>query len=445
MYRLFHVSYGTVLITAVLSLAVLLPSHTKMTGDICAQLLKREESSTQSLRPLKKELFREIFNAEGVLSLAALELAEKMPDLKREFVSISYNGRPDAGSCRYQVKLSSGEVRAVSPGEKIFLRAKREGKAFSYHFSDAPGSLWVQCAPALHGSSVEVQVFFLDSAGKRVTTPSDRMKFSLPTTGDSTGIAWEINGDRVDASFGVKQQMRRLGKDLFLVVHGGAEYAVPAAKERFDFRASKGERYSQYLAQGDWLFWDGDKWVPRGLFMGDSTKAPLLEVKRLEEKTAVFDIWNVGGTVKQSITLLRYQTSAMEVSEAIRELSFVGMKSWSTAIVVFQDDVATRTVVRPDDWFIRRECGWVKLSSPEDVEEYVVGGLEGPLLVVEGIVKEDAGFVLKGHLFNSNRTVLENIAIPMKRESLPSEEYSRGASLQVKDTVSVEKSGENER
>ncbi|WP_213318903.1 hypothetical protein [Chlamydiifrater volucris] len=446
MYRLLHVSCGTLFVTAVFSCAAILPSQTKMTGDVCARLLKKEETSACLPRPLNEEVVKQVFSDKGILSLPALEVAEKLPDLRKEIVSISYNGRPDAKNARYQLKLSSGEMQTVAAGERIFLKAKREGRNYSYHFSKVPGNLWVQCSPSMHGNNVEVQVFLFDSGGQRVSTPFERSKFSVVASGDVAGTSWEINGDRVDASFGVKQQMRRLGKDLFLIVHGGEEYITFAAKERFDFRSSRGCRYSQYLSQGDWLFWDGDRWVPRGLFTGDSSQAPLLEVKRLEDKTTVFDIWNVNGNLKQSITLMKYQSSVMEISDAIREIAFVGMKSWSSAVVVFQEDMVTRTVVRPDDWFIRKESGWEKISSLEDVEEYVDGRLEGPLFVVEGIVKEERGFVLKGHIFNSYRTILENISIPLKGEHFPSESQATGTTSQVKEnTASIEKSGENER
>lgn len=339
--------------------------------------------------------------------LACMDLKETLPDLKKELIFLGSNHRPDAVKQTVFLELRSSKSRCTACiGEKIYLQ--RQTTPYGSHFifsNDSNSRCWIEChCIGLDGLDVKVYLKSIDD--QIITTPSEFAQFHLVSQ-YHPAQTWEIGGVRVDATFAVKQKMRRVGIDKFLYLHGGEEFLDKAQKERVDFVSALGEPYSRYLSSGDILFWDGDRWQTCGEFIGDHEKAPLLEVKRVDEKIMTLDIWNVEGTAHQTVNLVKSGASSLDIASALKELQFVGMRTWTRPILQAGEQ---RFILTADDWLLRKEQ-WEKIHSKQQLDDYLSGKLQYPLFVFEGVEKNENGFVLKGHLFNAQRTHVESVTI----------------------------------
>ncbi|WP_201456426.1 hypothetical protein [Chlamydia sp. 17-3921] len=348
----------------------------------------------------------------GVWELDFPEIEELLPDLRQEVVFLGSNDRPDALKSKFSLALaSSGDRYTAAPGEKVYLCTEPSSQGVMYTFSTSPTELWLECRSVGIEGRIEVKVRLIGTTKTMISSPKERETLFLGASMRAIS-SWEIGGIKVDASFPVKQKMRRVGLDKFLLMHGGVEYADKAVKERIDFTSASEENYSRYLSVGDFLLWDGEFWQSCGAFRGESASVPLLEVKKIDDKVIVIDLWNVGGTARQSVSLAKTLSSPIEITDVLRELEFVGMRSWSRPIVLLGKQ---RLILSPNDWVLRTITGWEKLSSPQQIQDYVSGKLSGPLMVFEKLEKEGANFVLRGHVFNSQRTLVETITLPLKQ------------------------------
>nr|CRI44054.1 Uncharacterized protein BN1224_H12_EU_00010 [Chlamydia pneumoniae]CRI51992.1 Uncharacterized protein BN1224_UZG1_B_01410 [Chlamydia pneumoniae] len=350
----------------------------------------------------------------GACALNFPDLEERLPDLRKELLFLGSNDRPDACGGKFSLQLaSSKECYIAALKERVYLNVTNSSRGPVYSFSPkgVPTELWIECFSVSVDGRVEVKVRLQGLHKELISKPRDCETLFLNPPANKLDC-WEIAGFRVDASFPVKQKIRRIGVDKFLLMHGGAEYADKATKERVDFVSSDEENYSRYLAVGDVLLWDGNCWQTCGEFQGASSRAPLFEVKRIDDKVMIADLWNVGGTQRQTISLVKGVPSPIEINEVIREIEFTGMRSWSKPIVLVGGQ---RLILSPDDWILRTAKGWEKLSRADQIQDYVTGKVTGPLLVFEKLEKDLRGFVLRGHMFNAQRTLVETISLPLKQ------------------------------
>ncbi|WP_108896867.1 hypothetical protein [Chlamydia serpentis] len=356
---------------------------------------------------------------EGAWALDFPDLEERLPDLRKELMFLGSNDRPDAFGGKFALQLGSSQERYIAAlKERVYLNvsASSRGPVYSFSPKGVPTPLWIECFSVDMNGRLEVRVRLQGLNQHLISKPRDYEILFLNPPATKLDC-WEIGGIRVDASFPVKQKIRRIGADKFLFMHGGSEYADKATKERVDFVSAEEENYSRYLAVGDILLWDGNFWQTCGEFQGVSAEVPLFEVKRIDDKVMIADLWNVGGTQRQTISLVKGLPSPIEVSEVIREVEFIGMRSWSKPIIIAGGQ---RLILSPDDWILRTATGWEKLARSDQIENYVSGKVSGPLLVFEKLEKDFRGFVLRGHMFNAQRTLVETISLPLKQGFEPS-------------------------
>lgn len=76
-----------------------------------------------------------------------------------------------------------------------------------------------------------------------------------------------------------------------------------------------------------------------------------------------------------------------------------------------------RMILHVNDWLLRTNQGWKKIATAYEVDSYVQGKLTGDLLVLDGVEKTSQGTILKGHLFNSHRTTMERVELPLQQKA----------------------------
>lgn len=332
----------------------------------------------------------------------------RIPDLRQ---LLSYNGknsRPDAGISK-EMFFSLGVPPIVMGGEPnspIYLQM-HEGGQVSFSPNNNPSDLWFTARP--QGNAAQIEVKIRDEAGVVHQEPKDRANFTLPEKPLAGGAQnWNIDALRVDGTLLMRQGAKWSGRDLFLEKHGGEEYFKDQGKQRITFGEGD-QKYSVYVDKGDDLIWKEGRWrVPE---KGEKTDVyPLMHVDKVEERVMGATLYDLLSKHKTPLNLLKSVDPIPPVSVA-DQFQFVGARTrlHSTFKVGNQ-----REVVGPEDWFILTSDGWKKIKTGKEVDDYVVGKLTGPLLVIERIEKQNENKWLQGTLYNSSRSNTVPVELPLK-------------------------------
>jgi hypothetical protein len=389
------------------------------------------------------EFFQEI--GEGVFALKWVPPQMQLPDLRQELLFCGKNARPDSlpGRSSFHVSLKgSGERLLVHEGERVYLvyqgnyspkerswdvmseqmttsptplwgdlpaREAAEGDREPYVFSpgNQPTPLWFEVKGGSE-QTVEVRLSMLDEKGALVLSPADLRLFQLHLAElpKSQLAGWELGGYRVDATLLVRQKARWAGPDLFLECHGGDEFASVIGKERIDFFDGESP-YSCFVSGGDFLIWQGGRWmVPQ---MGEETQQfPLMVIKKIDEKLISFELWDPEGRGKTLLSLIRSKDHH-GMPDLSQEFKFVGAKTWAQFIVECR--TGGRMTLKPHDWLVLTQDGWIKLDSPSQIDAFVDQSIIGPLFILDKMAKKNGRQVLIGHVFNTARTAMEEVEL----------------------------------
>lgn len=371
------------------------------------------------------------------LQLKFSPMSLQLPDLRSYLVYYGRNERPDANEGESMLHFAftgEKETASVTPGEPLYLVYDKDRPRIKYLFSpnNKETSLWI--VGSLGKKEVTVNVSMRNEAGKVIRKPEKFAQFTLKEKQFTHfgGNRWEIGKWKVDGTFLARQRARWYGKDLFLENHGGDEFKEMLDKQRIDF-GEKEERYSVYINEGDSVAWVNEKWK-QVISVDGSVKYPLLVLDKIDQRLLKFSLWNVGGKGKVSLNLIRSsETSPMRNLE--KQFKFVGARTRSQFMFEINGE---RVLISPKDWLLNVKGSWVKLVDPEQIDAYVQRKLVGPLFVVDEISREDGKQILLGLLYNSTRTDVKIVEIPLQQGSTaivkePVELKSAGRILKAKE------------
>lgn len=337
-----------------------------------------------------------------------------LPDLRHEVQFYGFNGRPDVDEEALYLSLRSSEDSAIAY-ENTPLHLEYQGDS-TYTFSEnnAPTPLWL-IVKIVDDEELLVALHMHDEKGELITTPAAAHTFVLPLQDVPRNRVerWQLGPYHVDSTLLVRQKARWIGPDLFLEIHGGEEYAFAAGKQRIDFH-EKETSYSVFVGPDDYLVWKQGRWtLPEP---GEETTAlPLLAVNRIDEKIMSLELWSPSGTSKTMLSLIR-SINRQKAPDLTREFRFVGAKTWAQFIVEVHG--GERMILKPGDWLVHTKQGWEKLDTPEQIDAYVDGEVQGPLFVLEKMTKQNGHQALLGHVFTTARSQVEEVALEASSSSL---------------------------
>lgn len=347
----------------------------------------------------------------GPLNLVWKAPTLELPDLKEEILYFGKNARPDVeeGRSLFFITLKTSNLsKMVEAGEKVYLVYSKG--VFSFSQENRPTALWVEMQPAQeHASSdcLDIKVTLNDEEAGLITTPKAHHSFTAKLAENKNANAlWELPGGiRVDGSLFARLRARFVGPDTFLAMHGGDEFAFAADADRIDFIENE-SLYSCFVKEGSFLIWKEGQWQSPEDGC-DTTQYPLLVLKKSDEKTLTFDLWEAQGKGKLQLSLVKIKIHE-GMPEITHEFKFVGAKTWSQFIVECRGQ---RETLRPGDWLLLTRDGWKKLETPEMVDDYVFQKEIGPLFVLDKMIKKEGHRLLLGHLFNTSRTEVREIEL----------------------------------
>jgi hypothetical protein len=354
-------------------------------------------------------------------SLLALQCSSptlQVPDLRTQLIYYGKNGRPDAQAVNTSFHFSingSKTVVSATPGERLYLVYEKKGGPCRYIFSpeNEKTSLWIVAAPT-NTNEVSVTVSMEDEKGNLIEEPKSNIEFKLTEKEfiRYAGVAWELGTWRVDGTLLARMRARWHGPDRFLEKHGGSEYAEIASKQRIDFGEGD-EIYSVFVAVGDCLIWDPEKLQWQVVQPSEkSLKYPLLVVKKMEDRLMGFELWDVDGKGKVSLNILKSTEPLMTAGaqNILNQFKFVGARTKSQCVFEINRE---RMVLRPSDWLLLTPKGWKKLTTEQEIDDYVNRRTSGNLFVFEGLSRKDEKQVMMGMLYNASRSDSQEIELPL--------------------------------
>jgi hypothetical protein len=353
-----------------------------------------------------------------LMSLKATCPTMRLPDLNKHIGYHGTNGRPDAapGTTLLYFSLAGKPPVAMAPGESLYIAYDKQQVPARYVFSpnNEKTPLWITASR--HDNQAVVYVGMENENGEVISCPESHAMFAVlereyARTG--AGANWEIgNKWKVDGTILARQHARWFGADLFLERHGGEEYEHVLGKQRVDFGQGE-ELYSCFLGTGDVLVWEEDRWqvVPMG---ERSLGKPLMHVKKIDERLITFELWDVDGKAKIALNLLKSNEN-WNGENLERDFRFVGARTRSQCVFEVDDE---RMLLRPQDWLLLTDDGWKKLTTAEEIDDYVNRKNPGVLFVFDGIAKKNDGQVLVGTLFNPARTDLKTIELAVQQSNV---------------------------
>lgn len=336
-----------------------------------------------------------------------------LPELKYDLIFYGYNDRPDCPSDKKRAFLSlkgQNEVSAYDIADPIYLAVEKIQGRLKYKFSPENAPTQVSLNLAQDEEKTTSQISLSDASNYRFLTPESSCfqlkQEPIPIT------SWKLSNHNVDNHLLTKMHTKWYGEDLFLKEHGGHEYNYAAGLQRIDFE-EKEMLYSHFVCEGSCLVWNQDKWE-KPQPNEHLSPLPMLQVKKIEDQLMSLQLWSADGKNKIALTLPK-SASPAESSKIIHNFIYLGAKSWKEWIFEVQ---GKRVILRPQDWWLRTEKGWKKLTTQEEIDDYVLQKTKGELLVVEGMVCEKQKKMLRFTLFTSQRNQLHTIDLPIKQHQI---------------------------
>lgn len=350
-----------------------------------------------------------------VLDLKFSPLPIQLPDLRTQLVYCGRNGRPDAPTDKTTLHLSlngNSSMSTTLSGEPLYLQYdKKASSRYVFSPGNAKTSLWLEATS--QGNEAHVKLYLKNENGEIIHEPATHAQFTLPERENMrmVGRTWDLGKWRVDGSLLARQKARWMGQDRFLEKHGGAEYDTLQGKHRVEFNDEE-ESYFLYVGLNDSLIWDDGRWktVQPGQ---DSLKHPLLVVKRVEDRLMGFELWDIDGKGKITLNLVKTHETPAAAHNLETCFKCIGARTRSQYIFEIADQ---RVLLSPQDWILQTDEGWIKLTSAEEIDDYVNRKLTGVLFVFDGVGRNEERQVLLGTMFNPSRTEAKSVELPILQQ-----------------------------
>lgn len=381
---------------------------------ICKQLGSKQCGLPKTSFELAEKDYEEA--GMNVLALSEAPPTIQLPDLKQQLTYYGKNGRPDTNLDRvllhFSLSSNNKATASIKPEEKLYLVYDRNSSTGRYIFSpnNEQTSLWIAANPI--GNEAEIEVKMLNDKGEEISEPDGFAHFKLPEKEfiRIAGTTWEIGSQRVDGTLLARQRARWCGGDRFLEKHGGEEFKDCVGRERIDL-GENDALYSVFVKAGDCLVFNQTKWVVvvPGL---ETVGLPLLVVKKVDERLMTFELWDPEGRGKILLNLLKSSEPwALQSGQNLQHMfKFLGSRTKTQSVFEINRE---RVILRPSDWLLLTPKGWKKLSSEQEIDDYVKRKLTGTLFVFEGISRKDERQVMEGTLYSPSRNESKTVEIPL--------------------------------
>lgn len=308
------------------------------------------------------------------------------------------NTRPDVSL--YDVKLLMGlkgsdKSLQIAPGQKLYLSysdkhlnfAKDSTPLWIKPYLNEKGETWLEMGAKLASESGEV---LLDEVR------SYEIEASL-----SKGLDDTIKDPVLAAGWEEMKKGKWWAPDKLFEGYGGADYSALVGSERLEFE----EGYFLYVKEGDTFTWKDGKWQKSNETKGH----PIARLSNLSPYKMDWELWDTSGLEKVKVSQMKEKVSG--ISLRVEEI-FTRMRQRTSSRVSCQVDNKA-VILKKGDWLIHTSAGWFILRSLKEVETVLDFKVKGELFVFDGLEKVDGKAVFCGTLFDTMRTQMQPVRLPV--------------------------------
>lgn len=288
--------------------------------------------------------------------------------------------RPDSAECAGGLFIrfnKSAESRRVSVPCRLDLRCLSDD---GIGFFQGESPLWLELAEGAEGG-ILAQVWLEFSSQEKVLVERFPVRLQERPFQEAREFPHL-------SPFRVLGEARWLGRDLFLEKHGEGKQS-----QRIVF----GEREAARpvgLNAGEWLVWEEGQWK-RGEI---SASFPIARIEREGEKALFLEGWDGARYVRLSLQSVSGTTTLMQ-GEGL--FSSIRIRSDKQISCVLEKRCL---ILQIGDWVLKSDARWKVLRKPEEKDAYRAGEQRGDLFVFEGIELKQGQKIVRGSLFNEERT-----------------------------------------
>ncbi len=312
----------------------------------------------------------------GPLSLNEGQLSKFVHQIRKEVVVLAKNTRPGKSDFLLGMK-NGGEEKVIAAGNVIYLDLK-DGEC---HFSEKVTPVWIK--PTLSDVSIMIEVGGVEEG-----------RFYAQTC--------ERHSDIVEEPFTALKEALWTGNDKFIEAYGGEEYKSQAQAQKILFPC-----YACYAQVGDYLVWKEGEWK-----ISAPEEAPLAYIKSITGSEMEIIAWDEQGfnALQHKIHKTASPRLTLRMEEAITSIRLRTSNQVSCIIG------KKRMMLKPGDWLLKTAGGWHKLRRPSEIEDFLCHKVKGELFVFDSLEKEQGKMLIKGQIFDENRSQMQNIALPLNEE-----------------------------
>lgn len=361
--------------------------------------------------PNEEHLFH-LSSTEAALQLDMAPYQLTLPDLRDQIQFLGRSLRPDVNENEkiLFLKISgNNEIKSVKEKEKIYLSYNYSSPNSRYQFSELNNKTALCIEITLQNeNSIEVSTSL---KGQSSESSDEQKKFILQVKPNSSE-PWLMNELKVDQTYLIRERAKYCGKDLFLELHGGEEFAFEKERVRIDFEQQ--EPYALFVKENDLLLLENNRWVNNGIAKNETRDRILMVVKSIDDHFIHFELFNPLGDQKVSLKIIKSRNQNNCCPQLVTsQMRFIQAKTWSQFIVELQGE---RKTLRTGDWLIFIDHKWQIIDSSELIDQYVASQIIAPLFIIDELQKQKGQKVITGHLFCPTRTEVVPIELVQQNE-----------------------------
>lgn len=350
--------------------------------------------------PQKTEEVKEVGHEFNTLKFDILYLDKEfsslfVDDLKRQLRFAGKNTRPDAQASQKQALLSldpSGQSRVVCEGEKVYF----EYKSGNLIFKDSASPAWIKIGSISDTLDFDAKVLVVsEDTGKvyqdaaSVQMHEESMTFkedALPYAALLKNAVW-------------------IEPDKFFEVYGGSSFQEKKGAYRF----SENEKGPfTFVKDGEYLSFQKGAWKKIN-DLSEAKAFPLAETRVYSQGKVSLRIWDVTGMKETSEKVFCVKSAPLNLR--VEEI-FSKIRQRSKTQVTCK--VGGKTcMLKSGDWLLKISNHWKPLRSSQEITRYLNYDFDGELFVFDGIEKNESIAIFKGHLFDTMRTQMQVVRIPL--------------------------------
>lgn len=346
----------------------------------------------------------------GSLSLNAARPSQFMPWLGGELLLLGFNSRPDAESSSAALLLGVkvfGDEKTFSSGEMIHLTELDKEKA---------GKRGLQFSPSKSALSLKTLSFGRNSVTFEITRQSpgekeEKSQLVLGAAPDRLKRSPFLQ-QQSDAAFAKAiKEAKHWGKDRFLEIYGGEEYRPLKEKEKVYFPLD-GKGYVCFVKAGDFLVWEEGRWHASALHE-ISSSLPVAQVKIASPRSVEIEVWDETGFYHELQKIEAPASSRTTSGKETPLFSSIRLRNGSAVTCIAGK---RRVMMREGDWILKGPMGWRNLKTVQQIEDCVHHKLLGELFIFDGLEQVQGKVVMKGRLFDEQRTQMQALTFPVLQD-----------------------------